>query len=231
MARRHGASSAALDCAIVRGMYDLVFAFRDGDPEQPAFAAGLGLELATRMLYDYDGSLFWKMEAGMGEIVFAPLFQVLEERGVRFEFFHRIDEVRSDAGKVTSIAMAKQAELRQEDRGYRPLGLHDGLPTWPATPDHDQLVGSGPWLDGAESFYGERRDHASLVLHADSDFDVVVFAASLGIVPYVCGDLVEQDPRWRAMVDNVGTGRRRRKRSRFGSQPMRRLSVGQWAPE
>ncbi len=203
--RRHGAAPATVDCAIVRGMYDLVFAFQEGDPERPAFSAGLGLELATRMLFDYDGSLFWKMEAGMGEIVFAPLFQVLESRGVEFEFFHRVDEVKAVDGSVTSVVLGKQVELRDPEQGYRPLTSHGRLPTWPAHADRDQLADSGSWLDGAESYYGERRDCAQVVLEAGRDFDVVVFAASLGMVPFVCGDLVEQNSRWRAMVENIGT--------------------------
>ena len=64
----HGAEAATVDCGLVRGMYDLVFGYRDGDHERPAFEAGTGLQLAARMFFDYKGSIFWKMSAGMGDI-------------------------------------------------------------------------------------------------------------------------------------------------------------------
>lgn len=203
--RRHGAAAETLDNAIIRGMYDLVFAYRGGDPAQPAFAAGLGLELATRMLLDYDGSLFWKMQAGMGEVIFAPLYEALTRRGVNFEFFHRVDELTVEDGSIGAIRMGRQVELRQPSSRYEPLVDVDGLPAWPSAPDPDQLEDDGEWLAGAESFFGERRDAAEVVLRAGADFDVVVFAASLGIVPAICGQLIAADPRWRAMVEHLGT--------------------------
>jgi len=43
------------------------------------------------------------------------------------------------------------------------------------------------------------------MLLAGRDFDAVVFGISLGMVRYVCPDLVDRAPAWRAMVDNLGT--------------------------
>ena len=93
---RHGARPGTLESALVRGMYDLVFAYVDGDRDRPRFCAGLGLFLAGKFFFDYRGSLFWRMQAGMGDVVFAPLYQALRERGVRFAFFHRLDRLRLD---------------------------------------------------------------------------------------------------------------------------------------
>src|SRR5690606_36104207 len=86
---RHGAAPTTLDSPIVRGMYDLALAYEGGDRARPRFAAGLGLQLAGRMLFDAKGAIFWRMQAGMGEAVFAPLYQALVRRGVEFRFFHR----------------------------------------------------------------------------------------------------------------------------------------------
>ena len=36
------ATPATLDSPLVRGVYDLAFGYRDGDDEQPGFAAGTG---------------------------------------------------------------------------------------------------------------------------------------------------------------------------------------------
>ncbi len=95
----HGASPETQDSPLVRGVYDLVFGYEHGDEHRPRFAAGTGLLLSAKLFFDYRGSIFWKMTAGMGDVVFAPLYEALVRRGVRFEFFHRIDALRvSDDG-------------------------------------------------------------------------------------------------------------------------------------
>ena len=37
------------------------------------------------------------------------------------------------------------------------------------------------------------------------DYDTIVFAISLGMVPFTCGELIEDRREWRAMVENVTT--------------------------
>ena len=77
----------------MRGIYDLAFAYEDGDVTRPRLAAGVALRGAMRMFFTYRGAFFWRMSAGMGDVVFAPLYEVLKRRGVRFEFFHRLRNV------------------------------------------------------------------------------------------------------------------------------------------
>jgi uncharacterized protein with NAD-binding domain and iron-sulfur cluster len=84
--RRHGAQESTLRSAIVRGQYDLVFSHENGDPARPRFAAGWGVNLSAKLWFDYKGAIFWKMRAGMGDVVFAPLYQALRARGVQFRF-------------------------------------------------------------------------------------------------------------------------------------------------
>ncbi len=202
---KHGADDQTLDSPIVRGMYDLAFAYEDGDPSRPAFSAGLGLQLAGRMLFDFKGSIFWKMQAGMGETVVAPLYQVLRHRGVRFEFFHRVDRLRLDAGlgHVAAIELGRQATVAIEVGEYEPLVRIGGLPCWPAAPLVDQLA--APVASDLESHWGEGADVERITLAAGEDFDVAVFALSLGMVPEVASELVDASPRWRAMVREVRT--------------------------
>jgi uncharacterized protein with NAD-binding domain and iron-sulfur cluster len=204
----HGIDTAALESPILRGMYDLVFGYEEGDPARPRFSAGLGLELATKMLLEYSGALFWKMQAGMGEVIFAPLYEVLRARGVDFRFFHRVDALRlsEDGHSIAAIDLGVQADLAEGIRAYDPLRRVKGLPCWPATPSGAQLRATEPF-DGVdlESFWSPRRDVGHRTLKAGKDFDIVVFAISLGMVPYVCGELVAASPAWRSMVENVGT--------------------------
>ena len=189
-------------------MYDLVFGYEGADPARPRFSAGLGLQLATKMLLGYSGALFWRMQAGMGEVIFAPLYQVLRARGVEFRFFHRVDALRptEDGRAIASIELGIQAELSDPARAYDPLLRVRGLPCWPDGPLRSQLR-DADGLEGVdlESFWSPRRDAGRCTLEAGTDFDVVVFGISLGMVRYVCADLVAQNRDWQAMVDNLGT--------------------------
>ena len=138
----HGASPETLGSPLVRGMYDLVFAYEGGDPERPRFAAGLGLFLASKLFFEYRGSIFWKMRAGMGEVVFAPLYQALRARGVRFEFFSRVDQLHlsDDRRSVAAVTVARQARLADGVGAYDPLVTVGGLPCFPARPQAEQLA-------------------------------------------------------------------------------------------
>jgi uncharacterized protein with NAD-binding domain and iron-sulfur cluster len=204
----HGIEPEALESPILRGMYDLVFAYEAGDPARPRFSAGLGLELATKMLLEYSGALFWKMQAGMGEVIFAPLYEVLRDRGVEFRFFHRVDALRlgDDGRSIGAVDLGIQAELADGVDAYDPLIRVKGLPCWPDAPLGAQLR-STDQLDGVdlESFWSPRRDVGRCTLEAGRDFDTVVFAISLGMVPHVCRELLAASAAWRSMVDNVGT--------------------------
>lgn len=203
--RRHGASEDTCQSSLVRGMYDLVFAYEQGDPDRPRFAAGLGLFLAGKLFFDYRGSIFWRLNAGMGDVVFAPLYQALCARGVRFRFFHRVDQLRLDPARtqVASITLAQQAKLVDPGQDYEPLVRVEGLPCYPAGPRTEQLV--GPVAPELESHWADRTDEQLVELKAGTDFDVAVLATSVGMVPYVCAELVEHSPRWRAMVERVAT--------------------------
>jgi uncharacterized protein with NAD-binding domain and iron-sulfur cluster len=202
---QHGASEETLRSPIINAMYDLVFAYEQGDPRRPAFSAGLGLFLASKLFFDYKGSIFWKMRAGMGDVVFAPMYQALKGRGVRFEFFTRLHALRLTRGasKVGTVELARQAQLADPEAGFDPLTRVRGLPCFPSIPDSAQLVGEAP-LD-AERHDGDRGGEETLTLHAGRDFDVVVLATSLGMVPHIGADLVAASDRWRGLVDHVAT--------------------------
>ncbi len=80
---RHGASEQTLARSpVLRGLYDLTFAYRGGDKRRPSLAAGKGLQ-SLLMMINYEGSFMWRMRAGMGDVVFAPLYLALRKRGVQ----------------------------------------------------------------------------------------------------------------------------------------------------
>jgi uncharacterized protein with NAD-binding domain and iron-sulfur cluster len=135
LARHGGNPELCLDSTLVRSTYAQVFAYEDG--VKPNLEAGTGLRFMMRMSFAYRGSLMYRMQAGMGDAVFAPLYQVLAARGVRFEFFHRVEDVVADGEQVDSIRMTVQAALKAG--AYQPLVDVKGLPCWPNKPDLSQF--------------------------------------------------------------------------------------------
>ena len=203
---RHGASPRAIDSPLVRGHYDLSFAYEDGEPTRPRFPAGLALHLTMRMFLDYKGAMFWKMRAGMGDVVFAPLYQALRRRGVRFRFFHRLDHlhIAPDGRSVRAVRLGRQATVAADD--YDPLIRVRGLPVFADRPDLAQLD-AGEELLGhdLESQRCGWPDAGRVTLEAGHDYDALVLAVSVGMVPRTCGELLDASERWRSMVERVGT--------------------------
>ncbi len=202
---RHGGHPDAVQSPLVRGLYDLVFGYRDADPGQPAVGAGVMTFLLGQVLFGYKGSLFWKMTAGMGDVVIAPLYQALRRRGVVFEFFHRLDALHLDARRqyVEAITMGRQVALADGVEHYDPLITVRGLPVFPAEPRAEQLVGGGG--QDLESHFGKRDDAEKRVLRRGVDFDHAVLAVSLGMVPTVAGELLRDRAEWREMTSHVCT--------------------------
>ena len=188
---RHGARPGTLDSALVRGMYDLVFAYVDGDRSRPQFCAGLGLFLAGKFFFDYRGSLFWRMQAGMGDVVFAPLYQALRDRGVRFAFCHRLDRLRLDHDhrRIESMVITRTRRYVGGRTDYDPLIMVDGLPCFRSEPDDDQL------------------DQTSQVIEltVGTDVDTIVLAASIGSLAGPCAELIEDSSAWNSMIDSIAT--------------------------
>jgi uncharacterized protein with NAD-binding domain and iron-sulfur cluster len=205
----NGASPESVESGYLRALYDLGFAYEDGDPARPRLAAGQALRSMLRAFFTYRGAFFWKMQSGMGDIVFAPLYEVLRRRGVRFEFFHRLVNVGMAWGEtphVKSLDFEVQAQTLSGE-AYEPLINVNGLPCWPNQPRWDQLRHSRHLKQeqvNFENFFappGNKRR----VLRVESDFDFAVLAVGVGAVPHVCHELVTRDPRWRSMVDHVKT--------------------------
>jgi uncharacterized protein with NAD-binding domain and iron-sulfur cluster len=210
--RMNGASEQSLDSGFMRGMYDLTFAFEGGDAKRPRLAAGVALRGAMRMFFTYRGALFWRMSAGMGDIVFAPLYQVLKHRGVRFEFFHRLRNVtlapsnKNEPSYVEALEFDVQARVKGGGE-YQPLVDVHGVPSWPSRPDYRQLANGRALAHEERAFEAawEPRRAGNKTLRVTRDFDFVVLGVSIGALPDVARELIDREPRWRDMVSHVKT--------------------------
>ncbi len=203
---RHGAHPDVLDFPLVRGMYDMVFGYEDGDYNRPSFAAGLAVLLTGIALFQYKGAFFWKMTAGMGDVVIAPLYQALRRRGVRFEFFHRVDALHLDHRRqaIDTITIGRQVRLAEGIDQYQPLTTVRGLPVFPSAPLDDQIR-PGVRMEDLESHFGRRDDVEKRVLRRGVDFDHVVLGTSIGMVEFVASELIADRPEWRDMTTHLRT--------------------------
>lgn len=213
--RDHGAAPATTWSAPIRALYDLGFSYARGDgssADNAQVAAGIALRILLLIMFGTKDAPLWKMQAGMGDTVFSPFYEVLHRRGVKFEFFHRVDRLEPSATGtfVQRIRLARQVRVLQPP--YEPLVDVRGLPCWPAEPLWDQIE------RGAEIAERLRHDEATLEspryrlpdeepvqLELGRDYDLVVLGVSLGELPRVCPDLAAVNPRWRAMFANVPT--------------------------
>lgn len=214
---RHGARPVSTASALVRTVYDLVFGFQEGDTDRPDFAAGTAVRGLFRMLLTYKGALMFKMNAGMGDTVFTPFYGLLKHRGVRFEFFHKVDALRLSAAgdAVEAIEVTRQVNL-VDGAEYRPLRTVKGLDCWPSEPLWEQLVEAAQLRDDPhdpgrpydlESWWTSWPGVARRTLTRGVDFDVVLCGIAHGALPYVAAELVARLPAWGRMVAGDAAGR------------------------
>jgi uncharacterized protein with NAD-binding domain and iron-sulfur cluster len=229
--RANGARRQTLDSRALLAWYDMAFAFDHGETARPSAAAGTAMLGMLRLIVGYKGAFGYKMQSGMGDTVFTPLYGVLRERGVRFEFFHRVDRLaldRDDPGLVDEIHVSRQATLRPEWRaaGYWPLVRVKDFDCWPNEPDLAQLEDGERFrsLPGYpslfESNWYEWPASSHEVLRRGEHFDHVVLGIPLPALPRICQDLIDTDVRWRRMLHGDGV--------RPGVGSVRTLGVQLW---
>jgi uncharacterized protein with NAD-binding domain and iron-sulfur cluster len=218
--RKHGANEDyTINSAPVRGLYDLVFAYENGDVNSPNIEAGTMMRGILRIAIGYHGGFIWKMQAGMGDTVFTPLYQVLKQRGVKFQFFHKVEELIPDDDGVGEITMTQQVALAEGVTEYDPLVNVGGLDCWPSEPNYAQIAPDealllkvkdinleSHWSNWAREY--NDRFHKPLPvkqLKRGVDFDKVVFGLSVGSLPHVCPKLLAKSAALKAASDNVKT--------------------------
>ncbi len=217
---RHGANpTVSVHSAPIRGLYDLVFGYEDGEFDKPNFEAGTMLRGIFRMTCGYQGGIMWKMQAGMGDTVFTPFYEVLKKRGVKFMFFHQVEELVPEAGNNTvgQIRLTRQADLAVDE--YNPLRPVKGLACWPNEPHYQQLDPAqakllqakhinleSNWSDWPEVYQKQfNKPLPSVTLQRGVDFDQVIFGISADGVAQLCPQLVARSPALQASCKYIET--------------------------
>lgn len=209
--KKHGANQITLDSGPLRGIYDLVFGYIGGEIKDGAFAAGTAMRGVMRMLFTYKGAIFFRMQGGMGDVVATPFYEVLQKRGVKFEYFHRVDALRlsDDKSLISKIELTKQVKLREGRTSYNPLVDVGGLACWPSAPlyaqieDGEELKASGINLESAWS--PAWKDQTQVTLELGRDFDQVVLGISIAALQHVAKDLVDHSPMLAKSIEKVKT--------------------------
>jgi len=203
---QNGANDQAVNSGVTRGIYDFLFAYLNGNSQQPMIGAGAALRCIFRLVMWYKGAIFWRMQAGMGDTVFTPLYQVLQQRGVNFVFFNKIKNLGLQNGLVQTIQIGQQVTLTNGT--YNPLVEVGGLPCWPSEPLYDQIV-QGQQLQqlgiNLESAWTPWQDVAEITLQRGVDFDLVILGTSLAPLKDICTELIAASPAWQNMVEKIQT--------------------------
>jgi uncharacterized protein with NAD-binding domain and iron-sulfur cluster len=213
--RQHGASELTLNGPLSRGWHDFFFAYADGDPARPSLSAASGLRTLFRYAFTYKGAFFWKMQAGMGDTIFSPMYQALEARGVKFAFFHRVESlgIRADGGatdQIQTLTVSRQVDLAPGVDTYRPLKNVKGVPSWPSEPlweqlDPAQVEKLQAGQVNLESWWADWTPVETLELKRGEDFDQVILAVPPSASRFMTAELMEADQGWRRVVDNIAS--------------------------
>lgn len=161
----------------------------------------------------------WEMQAGMGDTVFTPYYEVLKRRGVNFHFFNKVDKLVCNNSSIEAIEITEQVALKPECQDYNPFVDVKGLDCWPSVPNYEQLDPQQAqllqdnninlehfwcnWDDVYQQHFNQPLPQKRLV--KGQDFDKVIFGLSIGSVPHVASEVMAQSEALSQSVDKVKT--------------------------
>lgn len=214
---KHGASERTLGSPWIRALYDAAFSYPLGgvysdDPRAPAswppglsregyyedIGAGVAVRAFLTTFLTYKGSFYNKMVAGMGDVIHTPLYLVLQRRGVRFEFFHRLADAHAVQDAQGSYVVEELVfdTLPAAPLAYDPLVPHGGLLCWPSAPKLGELPSeSHPRALEAESCLPSDAPRRLRRVARGKDFDAVLLGVPVAALPYSCPSLLALDAR------------------------------------
>jgi uncharacterized protein with NAD-binding domain and iron-sulfur cluster len=226
--KHFGATEYTANSPFVRIIYDAAFSYPNGGasakgrsrPNQRAFlvqsmAAGAALRIIVWMGFTYKGSLFFKMRAGMGEVIHVPLYHLLRSRGVRFKFFHRVKAVKpsfdGDDAVVEEVHLDQIARPKGDE--YDPLVRVGDADCWPFEPVRERVNPDDYAAAlGAEDFFSPPQHRPVILRRRDESgddeadtFDKVIFGIPVACIPFVGEDLMKAKRGNWDLQDRVGT--------------------------
>jgi uncharacterized protein with NAD-binding domain and iron-sulfur cluster len=206
--RRHGMSDTVLYSSPVQMPAQMCFQFPSGDTtEDPNFSAAGFLWFVLRQLLACGQATYW-FHRGTADTVIAPFYRVAVQRGVRFEFFHKVralhlDESGFGIGRVDVDVQATTVD----GAPYEPLvRLADGSFGWPNAPILGQLAQGAALAElgiDLESWWTPWQPVGRRQLRAGVDFDQLISAVPLPCLPLIAPEVVAVAP-WHDAIDGLG---------------------------
>ena len=113
---------------VLRAVYDVAFAYPGGDIDAADCAAGTATSDLLRLAFSYRGSIMYKMQAGMGDVVFAPLYEVLQAAAACASSSSTPSPPCDPGAEAawSAIEVVRQVELAPDAAEYDPLVDVDG---------------------------------------------------------------------------------------------------------
>jgi uncharacterized protein with NAD-binding domain and iron-sulfur cluster len=201
----------------LRALYDLPFAYDEGDVAKPGLGAGTAIRILLRIVLHYREAAFFEMTAGMGEVVIAPFYEVLREQGVKVELFHKVTrlELSPDKRWIERVHFDRQVDVIGGT--YEPTFREGGVTCWPSEPLWSQIVNGAAiraQLDAKksslESHWCDVPPAGTKTIALGVDFDQVVLGIALAafkplnaLDPGICDELLPESPRFGAMVKGL----------------------------
>lgn len=119
--RQNGASEESLAGGLIRAVYALAFS-----AEYP-MAAGTGARIALRTILGWKGAFYYKMNAGMGEVVIGPLYRACKNQGVRFGFGAHVSDLKIQGKTIEEVQVDWQSP---PSFAHEPQIMLEGKPVW-----------------------------------------------------------------------------------------------------
>ena len=124
---------AVFGSSIVQSLYNTTFQYLEGDKRRPSLGAGSAAQVSLRLFGGYKDAFLFESIAGLGEVVVAPIYGVLRQRGVQFQFFHKLtrlelNDARDGIAKSISTGRSIFASKPMSRRSSRIRGS----PIWNA---------------------------------------------------------------------------------------------------
>ena len=207
--------SSVYESFVVRALYNSMFQYIEGDPRQPNYAAGTAAQVVLRIYGGYRGAPLYELAAGMGEVVVAPIYNVLKQRGVEFCFFHKLTgiELTDDEKAVAALCFDQQVRLDDDVRVYvptNPAGPESGgLEYWPSEPDWDQINPHDRTDCDLESYWCTQSVDPCRIQQGD-EFDDVVLSIPVSAFKQLnaedegpCAELIAASQSFRRMAQSA----------------------------
>jgi uncharacterized protein with NAD-binding domain and iron-sulfur cluster len=207
--RELGTHPLTLGSSAVQTVANILFQYAGGDTTRPpklSTACFLGWLLRT---FTGRGDPYYFFRNGTGEGIVLPMYQVLKQRGVTFEWFHKLSSVEVDGDRVTGLHFDVQAELATDVVEYEPLRQIDKANqlVWPSEPDWKQLAEPRPknWENDGDYEWWWSNAATTKQLRVEDDFDAVVLAVPPSVWKLVLPASVTETGPWKANHDGVPT--------------------------